>query len=391
MKSQELWARLERAVVLDSDDAAIRVKASYEPQGGQGMKVFPPTYIASADGIKYQIETRWRGDEQVDVALLDSIQSQAKRAGIALAEVAEELGLPQIVLEAKLSDRVVRISSLVAPHRSRDAYLLDAEVDGTPFDKTPVGEALNSVTPDDASAALRYAPYDLVYGVWDSHRGKRVPIRFPRVYTSEIIGWDVLRGKKAAAKSDPFNLPGKDEVPLADWRPEMASAQGKKKTQKLSELGHGMIPGSFVDTRGAENPGGVSVRAIERQAVLSLTGLARLRFSGDESVDAAGRTALAAIALLGDRLAFGRAGLNLRSGSDLVLLNEEVEWVQTGGRTEPLELDLDGTRALVALGAGKLAEAGFGWSADPVIVTPSARLAEVIERTFYVPELDAED
>lgn len=383
MTIEKLWERLERAVGLESEDAAIRVTASYEPQGGPRMKVFPPTYIAAGDGNRYQLEKRWRGDEQVDVVLLDSIQSQAKRAGIALAELAEDLGIPQIVLEAKLSDRVMRISSLVAPHRSRDAYLLDAEIDGTPFDKTPVGEALNSVTPDDASAALRYAPHDLVYGVWDSHRGKRVPIRFPRVYTSEIIGWDVLRGKKAATKSDPFNLPAKDEVPLADWRPETATAQKKKTNVKLSELGHGMAPVAPDETIG-----GVSVRSIERQAVLSLTGLARLRFSGDKAVDATSRAALAAIALLGDRLAFGRAGLNLRSGSDLVLTGEQIEWVRSGARTEPLDLDVEGARALVALGAAKLAEAGLGWSAEPVVVSPSARLAAVIERTFYVPELD---
>lgn len=387
MTIEELWDRLERAVSLESDDAAIRVMASYEPQGGPRMKVFPPTYIAGGDGDRYQLEKRWRGDEQVDVVLLDSIQSQAKRAGIALTELAEDLGIPQIVLEAKLSDRVMRISSLVTPHRSRDAYLLDAELDGTPFDKTPVGEALNSVTTDDASAALRYAPYDLVYGVWDSHRGKRVPIRFPRVYTSEIIGWDVLRGKKAATKSDPFNLPAKDEVPLADWRPETTTAQKKKTNVKLSELGHGMAP-----VAPDESIGGVSVRSIERQAVLSLTGLARLRFSDNKSIDATGRAALAAIALLGDRLAFGRAGLNLRSGSDLVLTAEQIEWVRAGARTEPLELDVEGARALVALGAAKLAEAGLGWSGEPIVVSPSKRLAAVIERTFYVPELDdAED
>lgn len=386
MTTAELWERLMRAVSLDSDDAAIRVTAGYEPQGGPQMKVFPPTYIASSDGERYHLEQRWREEERVDVVLLDSIQSQAKRAGIALAEVAEDLGLPQIVLEAKLRDRLVRISSLVAPHRSRDAYLLDAEIDGVPFDRTPVGEALNAVTPDDATAALRHAPYDLVYGVWDSHRGKRVPVRFPRVYTSEVIGWNVLRGKRAATKSDPFNLPARDEVPLAEWRPETATAQKKKANVRLSELGHGMAPVAPDETIG-----GVSVQSIDRQAVLSLTGLNRLRFSGNAPTDATARAALAAIALLGDRLAFGRAGLNLRSGCDLVLTGERLEWVRSGGRTEPLEVDLDAARSLVELAKARLAEVGLGWVAEPVVVTPSARLAEVIDRTFYVPEIDAEE
>ncbi|MGQ0802454.1 MAG: type I-G CRISPR-associated RAMP protein Csb1/Cas7g [Actinomycetota bacterium] len=389
MTTEELWERLERAVTLEGDDAAIRVNAEYEPQGGPQMKVFPPTYLPGANSsTKYHLEKRWDTEgHDVDVVLLDSIQSQAKRAGVALSEVASEIGLPQIALEAKLPDRVVRISSLVAPHRSRDAYLLDAEIAGVPFDQTSIGQALNGVTPEDSTAALTYAPYDLVYGVWDSHRGKRVAIRFPRVYTSEMIGWHVLPGKRAATKGDPFNLPGKDEVPIKEWRPETATAQKKKENIKLNELGHGMIPGSPD-----EEAGGVSVRTIDRQAVLSLTGLARLRFPLDSNTaDPTGRVALAAIALLGDRLAFSRAGISLRSGCDLVLLGDHLEWVQAGGRVEPLDIDADGAQALVELAAHKLGELGIGWSGDPVVVTPSARLADVIERTFYVPDLDAED
>ncbi len=86
MTAHELWARLERAVSLQGDDAAIRVRATYEPQGGTNMKVFPPTYIAASDGTRYHLEHRWRAgvEDPVQVVLLDSLQSQAKRAGIAV-------------------------------------------------------------------------------------------------------------------------------------------------------------------------------------------------------------------------------------------------------------------------------------------------------------------
>lgn len=384
MKSDEFLDRLEQAVMLESDDAAIRMQATFAPQAGPRAKVFPPTYIETG-GTKYHFERRWDGeDDPVDVVILDSYQSQANRVEAALREEAEQLGLPQIVLQAVLRDRTISISTLDAPHRSRDAYFLDSEIDGIPFDKTDVGKALAEVSQDDATPALRHAPYDLVYGVWDSHRGKRVAVKFPRVYTSEMIGWRAVAGKRAATKGDPVNLESTTKVPMKDWRPDTQSAQKKKGDQKLSEIGHGMIPGQ-VD----EAVGGVSVRSISREGVLSLTGLSRLRF-GTPDATRAGRVALAALALAGDRLAFGRAGLNLRSGADLVRMTDRLEWVQAGAQTEPFELPLHDARELLAAARERLAAAGVEWTGEPIMVTPASRLREFIERAFYVPTLDPE-
>ena len=379
--------RLEQAVTLTGDDAAIRMHAEYEPQAGPQAKVFPPTYLPDGE-TRYHLEQRWGADgEPVDVVILDSIQSQANRAEEALRGAAEELGLPQLVMVAELEHRTIRISSLDAPHRSRDAYFIDSEIDGTPFDKTDIGQALARVNADDATAALRYAPYDLIYGVWDSHRGKRMATKFPRVYTSEMLGWHVQRGKRAATKGDPINLKGTSEVPLDEWRPETETGQRKKKNVELNTLGHGMIPGAAQD-----EAGGVSVRAITRQAVLSLTGLARLHFpaGNGKEADAVGRLALATVALLADRLAFAGAGLSLRSGADLIRTSDRLEWVRAGGETEPLELNVDDARGLVSTAAERLTNAGLGWSGEPVILAPAERLQKVIEQTFYVPELDAE-
>jgi CRISPR-associated protein Csb1 len=383
----DLIDRLERAVLRRSDDAAIRVHAEYQPAGGPTAKVFPPTYLPG-DGSRYHFEERWARDgERVKVVVLDSFQSQANRAEVALRELAEEIGLPQIVMEAEVGGKTIRVSSLDAPHRSRDAYFLDSELDGTPFDDTDVGKALGSVSAEYATAALEYAPYDLVFGVWDSHRGKRIATKFPRSYSSEMIGWDAIPGRRAATKGDPLNLPGQSMVPIAEWRPGTETGQKKKAELKLSELGHGMIPGEPE-----EATGGVSVQAITRDAVISLTGLARFHFpvnGGDAT--AAGRTALAALALLGDRMAFAGAGLHLRSGSDLVLLSERVEWVRRGGETETFELSADDARQIVVEARNRLADAGVTWSGEPVILRPSQRLREIIEQTFYVATLEAEE
>lgn len=270
MSVADIFDRLERAASLESEDAAIRIHAEYAPQAGPAAKVFPPTYLP-VDGTRYHFEERSEDGERVSVVILDSIESQANRAERALMNEAVDLGLTQIVLEVELADRTIRISNLDAPHRSRDAYFLDSEIDGTPFDQTDVGQALRSVTVDDATPMLRYAPYDLVYGVWDSHRGQRVPVKFARAYTSEMLGWHTVPGKRAATKGDQLNLPGRSTVPTSDWRPDMVSGQKKKAEVKLSEVGHGMVPGQPDD-----EIGGVSVRSITREAVLSLTSLARL-------------------------------------------------------------------------------------------------------------------
>jgi CRISPR-associated protein Csb1 len=175
-------------------------------------------------------------------------------------------------------------------------------------------------------------------------------------------------------------------VPLADWRPNIETQKRGKKDQKLSELGHGMIPGEPD-----EAIGGVSVRQISRVALLSLTGLARYRFPlGGSDVTVPGRVVLAALALVADRLAFGGAGLHLRSGTDLVRTHERIEWVRAGGATEPLDLPVERALELLDSARARLADAGLSWEPEPVILLPSSRLREVIERTFLVPSIESD-
>lgn len=387
MDVEQLLDRLGRAVALEGPDVAVRIAAHYRPQSGTGAKVFPPSYIADPAGVRYHFEERW-GDsgDAVEVVILDSIQSQAGRAEAALRAQAQALGLPQLLLQTEVDGRTITVSNLEAPHRSRDAYFLDSEQDGTPFDDTPIGSALAAALPADATPFLSHAPCDLVYGVWDSHRGKRIAVRFPRIVTSEMLGWHVLRGKKGATKSDPLNLPGDSKVGIKEWRAGLATKNKKNEQEKLSELGHGMIP-----VTPTEATGGVAVKRITRDAVISLTGLSALRFPlpGAATADVAGRTALAAIALLGDRLAFSRGGLNLRSGCDLVLVEERVEWVQTGDRTEPLDLGVQDAKDLLVAARERLSRVGVSWNPVPVLLSPAPRLQQVIEQTFLVPDLGA--
>ncbi|HED19870.1 MAG TPA: hypothetical protein ENI74_10280 [Gammaproteobacteria bacterium] len=64
--------------------AAFRCVTDYQPAGGPGDKVFPPTY----EGGKYATEERIDPNtgETRKCVLLDSVQSQANRIELALVE-----------------------------------------------------------------------------------------------------------------------------------------------------------------------------------------------------------------------------------------------------------------------------------------------------------------
>jgi CRISPR-associated protein Csb1 len=74
--------------------AAFRSRTRLQPAGGEGTKVFPPTYA----GAVYATEKRrLPGHEQpVDCVLLDSVQSQANRMEEALQQAVDAAG-PMIV------------------------------------------------------------------------------------------------------------------------------------------------------------------------------------------------------------------------------------------------------------------------------------------------------
>lgn len=374
MDISTLYDRLAAAASLEGDDGAIRVRAAYEPGAGPGAKVSPPTYPQDGRESPYLIEDRLGPDGRPEhVVLLDSRQSQANRCEEALQDAidAGDLALPHLALELQTHDRTIRITSLTAPHRSRDAYFRDSQADGTPFDQTPVGVALAATSAANATALYLHSPADLVYGVWDSHRGKRLQTKFPRVYTSELVGRGVVAGLRAAGRYDMLTsgkrkVAGSDE----DWVPD------DKGKGKLSAVGLGSIPPSIAAA------GGVTVRAVEREATLSFAGLARIRAGATPAQQRAARATIAALAILGDRLAFAAPALFLRSGCDLVLVSESFDWVQRGGRVEPFDVDTSTAQALFAHAADRAADAGLTWSTAAFQLRPQPKLQRVVDEAF---------
>jgi CRISPR-associated protein Csb1 len=370
---ESLYQELLSAVSLTGIRAVLRVVAEYQPVGGAGSKVFPPTYPVQPGQPPYLLETRIvDGKERSDV-LLDSTPSQANRAEEAIlrAHRAGRVQVPLLQVEHSGSAPVV-ITSLEFPHRYADAYLRDSVLDGVPFDRTDLGRSLMSATSADATAVYSHDPGSLVYGAWNSHRKGRQQ-KFARVYASEVLGWDPVVGKRSAGRMDPLNLQGARKRSKSEDGWDFAPAQTKVRGEKLSEIGHGNI---------APNPqhGGVTISYAQRYATLSFAGLDRIGF-GPVSEDAArsARAALAAYALLGDRLAFGGAGLWLRSGCELVLESERIEWVNRGGGTEKLDLTTEQALVLFDVAATAAEKQGLPLWPETIHLTPCKALADAID------------
>ena len=85
--TQLTFKRLRDAV--SGDAVALRSRMTLQPAGGEGDKVFPPSYAVDGRADhRYAVEERQVGaSEKVSVSvLLDSVASQANRAELALLD-----------------------------------------------------------------------------------------------------------------------------------------------------------------------------------------------------------------------------------------------------------------------------------------------------------------
>lgn len=369
--------------VRDGEFALARIVTTYQPAGGAGAKVYPPTFPTTpSDPSPYLQEERTRDGAVRGAVVLDQVASQANRAEEALERAWEEglVRMPLLRLTHVGAANAV-ITGLEAPHRIFDAYWRDSLLEGVKFDKTEMGRAIQSASLVDASALLKYDPGSLDFGSWNSHRKGR-QAKFPRVYASEIVGWDPVVGSRRAGRMDPLNLVGSRSGEGDEWA--YSAAAQKTAKNKLSEIGHGNI---------APNPahGGVTISEATRFATLSLTALNRIGF-GSAAADqvTAARVYLAAFGMLADRLAFGGPAVWLRSGCELVVEKENLEWIGRGGVTEAFTLSCDEAISLYNAALDAAIAAGVDLELDPVELTPSPALGKAIDFSLTKAESTGE-
>jgi CRISPR-associated protein Csb1 len=379
--------------------AAFRCTTELQPAGGEGDKVFPPTY----EGGRYAFETRLvpGREEPVPCVLLDSVQSQANRMELALLDAwrAKRLPLPVVTVtfpEGKL-EKPLRVSSLEAPHRIADALLRDSLLDGKPFRKSEIGRRIGEAETFAATALFEHCPTALVFGVWDSTGPKGgLGAKFARALVSEIVGIDVAQGVRTSSRIDPAQIlrqagtlyQAADEGGIG-WtldEEKARKAKGKAltlgKTGRPSEANHGNVTPSIAD-------GGVTLRKAVQTTVLSLPALRRLRFPldgrNDVAADVAARCVLATLALAAGALA-REQGCDLRSRC-LLVATGPVEWeLLDRPGDEPTRFTLTAEQA-VELYRGALEQArhaGLPFREEELLLQASDELVALVQKSQHL-------
>jgi CRISPR-associated protein Csb1 len=378
---------------------AFRCRRHLQPAGGEGDKVFPPTFA----GAVYAIEKRRVASrsEPVHCVLLDSVQSQANRMEQALQEAADErkFAMPLVVVDfsehdprdgdeqgTRLTDAVGKVTSLQVPHRLADAILRDSNANGTRFRDSEKGKALNRVSLANATPVFEMCPTALIFGMWDSTgpKGGLGP-KFERAIVSEIVGVGAEVGDlRRGVRRDPLEIRAAVKVIKAANKSWQLAGPDAKKAVAPSEVNHSSV--TFPRQRDDNYYDGVTLEYAEQTTTLSLIVLRRLRFpingNANTETDLAARTVLAALGLTAATLAF-ETGIGLRSRC-LLWPDGPMTWELLDRPAEtPQQYALTGDQAVnllnQAIAAAKAKQ--VPWPEDALVLKPSDDLLELVRRS----------
>ena len=391
---------------------AIRMTVALQPAGGQGDKIFPPTYSVN-NGIKYALEGLSEDQQTAKRVLLDSVASQANRAEQALLRAmnTDIISFPSPYVDftdfGDITD-YERISVLDAPHRIADAIFRDSLLNDTLFRLTDEGVAITEATPRNASALYYYSPTALLFGMWDSTGPKGgMGSRFQRAYVSEIMGHGVQLGKKVESRIDPLaieTLADEDKVfnhkdPAQVWtidKEDAATERGKLKLAgrrsgdgnpgQPSKINHGNIVPS-IDS----DAGGVIVENARQVVTISFPALRRLGFRGvKEEAAIAARTAIAAIGLCAMTLQH-ESDYDLRSRCLLIPdARAKCEMLYRNGETADIDIDSVVAANILRDATQSAKDMGIGWNDSEMKLVPSGKLIELIRRSRDKSAVDGE-
>lgn len=341
--------------------AVIRVIESLEPAGGMLFPVFPASYagdgqnappVYDLNGIEYGPELevvhakdrdRFRRDiVRARQCTIDSPQSQANRTEIAFLEDEELRSLvPQASAKIPRADgKKDEESILRLPHR-----IADFRVRLSDNMRDDVKTAISDFAKGDSLKLLRLMPTSIIFGFWDS-RGDESQHKHARLLLSRIDAFDVVPCRKHAIYSGPYSKDEFAEIVLANSElaavsqdeteretEETKSSTAKKAAfKKMAERGFTAAP--------SEGLGGVLVQGkIERLALLSLTGIARLSCCDNDSeaqkeLTNAARRYVFTLAVLAEGHPRATGSHRLRSGCELLAKKDGLAIELRGGDTD---------------------------------------------------------
>jgi len=413
--TQLTFKRLRDAVA--GDAVALRSRMTLQPAGGEGDKVFPPSYdVEGRAEHKYAVEERQVGgsDRVSTTVLLDSVASQANRAELALLDGWErgELAFPVPYVDFSDDGGATdydRLTVLEAPHRLADAIFRDSLLGRTLFRLSDVGRAITDATPRNATELFRYSPTSLLFGMWDSTGPKGgLGSKFQRAYVSEIVGFDARVGRKVRSRIDPlqiervaptdrlYNSADPNEVWTDD--PEQAAKDNEQTSVHASRAGtsgeagqpskinHGNIVPS-IDVQA----GGVTISSALQTTVISLASLRRLRCKGHtREAETAVHTAVAALGVAAIAYQYAM-DFDLRSRCLLLPTHApRLELLHRDGSSgEVVEVDRVVSAQILREAAEYATEAGIGWETDEIRLVPAPKLLKLIRRSRKVSETES--
>jgi len=390
--------------------AAFRTRTRLQPAGGEGDKVFPPTYAGAVYATEERRVKQTDGSYvTTSCVLMDSVQSQANRLEEALQQAIDtgrfdDCPIPLIEVDFSgedLLDEIGRITSLEAPHRASDAILRDSLHDGVPFRKSDIGKKLDYASLNNATPLYEICPTALIFGIWDSTGPKGgLGAKFQRALVSEIVGINAdIGGLRRGIRRDPLEIRAAAKV-IKSKDGYVLDADGKANSAvSPSEVNHSSIPFPKERDRKTDKNyfDGVTLDYAEQTTVLSLPALRRLRFpvnggSPNPETDAAGRTVLAALALTASTLA-AENGYDLRSRC-LLWPEGALEWelLEKPGNP-PAKVTIDAESAIQTLKEAVSAaeKVGLTWRKEPLKLTPAPQLVDLLKRSQEIAAAESTD
>lgn len=390
---------------------ALRSRLTLLPAGGDGDKVFPPSYAVDGRADhKYAVEERQVGDSDsaTTTVLLDSVASQANRAELALLDGWEdgELVFPVPYVDFSNDGGVTdydKLTVLEAPHRLADAIFRDSLLKGTLFRLSDIGQAITDASPRNATDLYRYSPTALLFGQWDSTGPKGgLGSKFQRAYVSEIVGFSARTGSKVGSRIDPLQIEKvapEDRVfnskdPAKVWTHDPDSAETKKgkpvHASRGSESGQAGQPSKINHGNVAPTidslAGGVTISKAMQTTVISFAALRRLRFKGhDRDARTAACTAVAALGVAAIAYQY-EADFDLRSRC--LLLPEHPPRLELLGRDgsshKQVEVGREGAARILKEATAHASEMSIGWETAQIRLEPAPKLIELIRRSRKV-------
>ncbi|MDD3801879.1 MAG: type I-U CRISPR-associated RAMP protein Csb1/Cas7u [Desulfuromonas thiophila] len=291
--------------------AALVIREHLMPVEGADAVFFPATFAAKKQGdpSEYNIDYENPRDRTgKNIALVDSVGSQANRIEPMFAEGDYAKLVPQITIKA--GEKTVNL--LEAGHRAGDAIARCSAL------KDELQQAFKEVLKGNALPLARIAPTSLVFGVWDS---RDTQAKLPRLISSTVRAYDVHRLTRSATYFAPVDYSADDIF----TEEEKQKAEGDSKNP-LSQRG-------FVNALATGTHGGVIAEGgIRRDATLALSALKLLKSDNAENTKKLQRYILSLALVAFTKLPLGY----YRQGTILVL--------DPNGQGEFSEVSLNGQR-----------------------------------------------